>query len=56
VVVDADGGNIEGLVRGFDVILDGTDNFETRYLLNDIAVKLGIPWIYGAVVGSYAPR
>jgi len=54
VVVDADGGNVEGLVRGFDMILDGTDNFETRYLLNDVAVKLGIPWIYGAVVGSYA--
>lgn len=54
MVADADGGNIEGLVRGFDVILDGTDNFETRYLLNDVAVKLEIPWIYGAVVGSYA--
>jgi adenylyltransferase/sulfurtransferase len=54
LVVDAEGGNIEGLVRGFDIILDGTDNFETRYLLNDVAVKLGIPWIYGAVVGSYA--
>jgi len=54
VVADADSRNIEGFVAGFDVILDGTDNFETRYLLNDAALKLGIPWVYGAVVGSYA--
>ncbi|HMD95893.1 MAG TPA: ThiF family adenylyltransferase [Terriglobia bacterium] len=54
VVADVDSRNIEGLVAGFDVILDGTDNFETRYLLNDAALKLGIPWVYGAVVGSYA--
>lgn len=53
-VWDADSRNIEDLVRGFHVILDGTDNFETRYLLNDVSLKLGIPWIYGAVVGSYA--
>lgn len=37
---------------GIDVILDGTDNFETRYLLNDLAVKRGIPYIYGAAVGT----
>jgi molybdopterin/thiamine biosynthesis adenylyltransferase len=54
VIADAESRNIEHLVRGFEVILDGTDNFETRYLLNDVALKLGIPWIYGAVVGSYA--
>ena len=36
-----------------DLILDGTDNFETRYLINDFAVSRGIPWIYGAAVGSY---
>ncbi len=54
VVADATSGNIEDLVRGFDVILDGTDNFETRYLLNDVSVKMGIPWIYGAVVASSA--
>jgi molybdopterin/thiamine biosynthesis adenylyltransferase len=54
VVEDATSRNIEELVRGFDVILDGTDNFETRYLLNDVSVKLGIPWIYGAVVASSA--
>jgi adenylyltransferase/sulfurtransferase len=54
VVADAHSGNIESLIEGFQVILDGTDNFETRYLLNDVALKLGIPWIYGAVVASYA--
>ncbi len=54
VVTDATSSNMEDLVRGYDVILDGTDNFETRYLLNDVAVKLGIPWIYGAVVASSA--
>ena len=45
--------NIHGLLEGLDVILDGTDNFETRYLLNDYAVKEGVPWIYAAAVGSY---
>jgi len=54
VVSDIDHRNVEELVRGFEVILDGTDNFETRYLLNDVSVKMGIPWIYGAVVASYA--
>jgi molybdopterin-synthase adenylyltransferase len=46
--------NIEALLQGMDVILDGTDNFETRYLLNDFAVKTSRPWIYAAAVGSYA--
>ncbi len=41
------------LLSGFDLILDGTDNFETRLLLNDAAVSLAVPWIYAAVVGSY---
>ncbi len=54
IVADADSRNVERLVDGFQVILDGTDNFETRYLLNDVALKLVIPWIYGAVVASYA--
>jgi len=45
--------NAEELLGGCDVILDGTDNFETRYLLNDFSVQSGIPWIYGAAVGSY---
>lgn len=54
VVADIDAGSIEARVHGFDLILDGTDNFETRYLVNDASVKLGVPWIYAAVVGSYA--
>jgi adenylyltransferase/sulfurtransferase len=53
IVADADSSNLEEFIEGFHVILDATDNFETRYLLNDAAVKLGIPWVYGAVVASY---
>ncbi len=45
--------NIEELLGGAQVILDGADNFETRYLINDFALSRGIPWIYGAAVGSY---
>jgi molybdopterin-synthase adenylyltransferase len=45
--------NVEALLEGMDLILDGTDNFETRYLLNDYAVKYSRPWIYAAAVGSY---
>ena len=52
-VADLTPSNAEDLLAECDLILDGTDNFETRYLLNDISVKLGIPWIYGAAVGSY---
>jgi len=46
--------NVEELLDGAELILDGTDNFETRYLLNDYAVSKRIPWIYSAAVGSYA--
>ncbi len=53
VVSDVIPGNAEDLLGGFDLILDGTDNFETRYLVNDFAVKTGKPWIYAAAVGSY---
>ena len=45
--------NVDGLLGKADVILDGTDNFETRYLINDYAVKSSVPWIYAAAVGSY---
>ena len=45
--------NAEELAADFDIILDGTDNFETRYLINDLSVKSKTPWIYGAAVGSY---
>jgi len=46
--------NIEVLLKGMPLILDGTDNFETRYLINDYAVDCSLPWIYSAAVGSYA--
>jgi molybdopterin-synthase adenylyltransferase len=52
-VEDVVPGNINVLLEGMDVILDGTDNFETRYLVNDYAVKNSLPWIYAAAVGSY---
>jgi molybdopterin-synthase adenylyltransferase len=53
VVCDVNYENVEDLIRGTDVVLDGTDNFETRFLINDAAIKLGVPWVYGAAVGSY---
>ena len=46
--------NIEALLEGTQLILDGTDNFETRYLINDYAISKSLPWIYSAAVGSYA--
>ncbi len=45
--------NIEDLLDGADLALDGTDNFETRYLLNDACLKMNIPWIYSGVIASY---
>jgi molybdopterin-synthase adenylyltransferase len=53
VVADLTPSNVEDLLDGVDLILDGTDNFETRYLMNDFAVERGVPWVYGAAVGSY---
>ncbi len=53
VVEDLNASTIGRLLDGFDLILDGTDNFDARFLLNDYAVKTGTPWIYGACVGSY---
>jgi molybdopterin-synthase adenylyltransferase len=52
-VADLVPANIEDLLGDVTLILDGTDNFETRYLINDFAVSRGVPWIYGAAVGSY---
>ncbi len=52
-VADLTSSNVEELLGGVDLILDGTDNFETRYLINDFAVERGVPWVYGAAVGSY---
>ena len=53
VVADIDRTNIIELCRDADVILDGTDNFEVRYLINDAAVSLNKPWIFGGCVGSH---
>ncbi|MFQ5862028.1 MAG: ThiF family adenylyltransferase [Candidatus Brocadiales bacterium] len=52
IVADANPSNIEDLVMGADVILDGTDNFETRFLINDYALNTLTPWIYAACTGS----
>ncbi|PQO44492.1 ThiF family adenylyltransferase [Blastopirellula marina] len=51
-IADVDHRNIERLCQGADVIVDGTDNFEIRFLLNDASLKLGIPWIYGGCIGA----
>ncbi|MGL4650642.1 MAG: ThiF family adenylyltransferase [Caldilineaceae bacterium] len=53
VVADAVAGNILGLVADATVVLDGTDNFTTRYLINDVCVRMGLPWVYTGVVASY---
>ncbi|HEY8150653.1 MAG TPA: ThiF family adenylyltransferase, partial [Vicinamibacteria bacterium] len=53
VVTDLVSDNADALLAGADLVLDGTDNFETRFLLNDVCVRAGIPWVYGACVGSY---
>src|ERR1700730_6995228 len=53
IVADLGSKNAEELLSGFPLILDGTDNCETRFLVNDVAVKLGVPWIYAAAVSSY---
>lgn len=52
-IADVNNSNIERLVKNCDLVLDGTDNFATRYLINDACVKHEIDWIYGAAVGSY---
>src|SRR5512143_2649065 len=52
-VADLTPANVEELLAGAQLILDGTDNFETRYLLNDYAVRERVSWIYAAAVGSY---
>jgi molybdopterin-synthase adenylyltransferase len=53
-VADLTPANVDSLLGGCDLILDGTDNFETRYLINDYALKNFVAWIYAAAVGSYA--
>ncbi|MBI4461199.1 MAG: ThiF family adenylyltransferase [Acidobacteria bacterium] len=53
VVADLTPENISEILSGVHLLLDGTDNFETRYLVNDFSVKNDVPWIYGAAVASY---
>lgn len=53
IVADVNNSNVETLIEGCDVVIDGTDNFQVRYLVNDACVKHGTPWIYGAAVSSY---
>jgi len=53
VVADLSPKNARELLRDFQIILDGTDNFETRLLVNDVSVALNVPWLYAAAVGSY---
>lgn len=52
-VADLTPDNIDELLEGADVVLDGTDNFETRFLMNDYCVEHGVPWVYGGAVGAY---
>ena len=52
IVADVNHTNIEQMAAGKDLLLDGTDNFETRFLINDVSVKTGVPWIYGAVISA----
>src|SRR5215213_4348569 len=53
IVADINNSNIESLIEGADIVLDGSDNFQVRYLVNDACVKQKKPWIYGAAVSSY---
>ncbi len=53
LIADVNRSNVESLIDGCDLVLDGTDNFQVRYLLNDACVKHGKTWIYGAAVSSY---
>src|SRR4030042_1329758 len=52
IIADVNYTNIERFCRGADVILDGLDNLETRFLINDVALKQKIPWVYGGAVAS----
>ncbi|TWT97045.1 Molybdopterin-synthase adenylyltransferase [Botrimarina colliarenosi] len=52
LVADVTAANLPSLAAGCDLLLDGTDNFETRLLLNDYAVREGVPWVYGGVIGA----
>ncbi len=53
LVADVNNSNVESLIDGIDLVIDGTDNFQVRYLVNDACVKHDLTWIYGAAVSSY---
>ena len=53
IVADVNNSNVESLIEDCDLVIDGTDNFQVRYLVNDACVKNGKTWIYGAAVSSY---
>lgn len=53
IVADVNHSNVESLIAGCDLVIDGTDNFQVRYLVNDACVKNCVTWIYGAAVSSY---
>lgn len=53
MVEDVNYATIEGIITGADLVLDGTDNMETRFLINDACLKNSIPWIYGGAIGTY---
>ena len=52
IVADVDSSNIEAFADGVNIILDGTDNFEVRFLINDVSIKHSIPWVYGGCLGA----
>lgn len=53
VVADVNPDNVEHMISDVDLVLDGTDNFEVRFLVNDACVKHNVPWVYGAVIATY---
>ena len=53
VVADVNFENIRGFAEGVDLILDGTDNFEIRFLINDLSLETGIPWVYAGCISSH---
>jgi len=53
IVADVDFNNVRGFAEGVDLIMDGTDNFEIRYLINDVSLETGIPWIFTGCTGSH---
>jgi sulfur carrier protein ThiS adenylyltransferase len=53
IIADASALELEGWAKNVDLIIDATDNFETRMIINDVSQMVGVPWIYGACVGSY---